>query len=39
MHSIRETSGSGDVKPYIQLFKTFFEVFSQIDAEIKVDDE
>jgi len=38
MHSIRETCGSADVRSYIQLFKTFFEVFSKIDAEIKVDE-
>lgn len=38
MHSIRETAGSGDVKHYIQLFKTYFEVFSQVDAELKVDE-
>lgn len=39
MHSIRETCGSGDIRHYIDLFKVFFEEFSQIDAELKVDDQ
>jgi len=37
MHSIRETSGSGDVRPYIQLFKTYFEGFSDIYRDLKID--
>lgn len=39
MHSIRETCGSVDVRHYIDLFKTFFEEFSKIDAELYVDDQ
>ncbi|MDN8999728.1 hypothetical protein Q0P46_14515, partial [Staphylococcus aureus] len=30
MHSIRETAGSADVRNYINLFKTYFEVYSQV---------
>ncbi|KAK4689537.1 aspartyl aminopeptidase, partial [Tremellales sp. Uapishka_1] len=37
MHSIRETAGSGDVKSYIQLFKTYFDGFGGIDRDLKVD--
>ncbi|KAL7423136.1 hypothetical protein Q5752_002436 [Cryptotrichosporon argae] len=37
MHSIRETAGSADVKHYIKLFKTYFEVFADVDRDLKVD--
>jgi aspartyl aminopeptidase len=37
MHSIRETCGSADVKSYIQLFKTFFEGFGDVDRNLLVD--
>lgn len=39
MHSIREMAGSGDVKHYIKLFKTFFEIYSQVDASLQVDEQ
>ncbi|KAL1412914.1 hypothetical protein Q8F55_000663 [Vanrija albida] len=39
MHSIRETAGSADVRNYINLFKTFFEVYSQVNKELQVDEE
>jgi aspartyl aminopeptidase len=37
MHSIRETGGAADVRPYIDLFKTFFEGFAEIERELRVD--
>lgn len=37
MHSIRETAGSADVRHYIDLFRTYFESFAQVDASLKVD--
>ena len=37
MHSIRETCGSGDVEHYIKLFKAYFECFSDIEEELRVD--
>ena len=37
MHSIRETGGSADVRPYIDLFRTFFEGFAEIERDLRVD--
>jgi aspartyl aminopeptidase len=37
MHSIRETGGAADVRPYIDLFKTFFEGFAEIERDLRVD--
>jgi aspartyl aminopeptidase len=37
MHSIRETGGSADVRPYVDLFKTFFEGFAEVERSLKVD--
>jgi len=37
MHSIRETGGSADVRPYIDLFKTYFEGFAAIEKDLRVD--
>jgi aspartyl aminopeptidase len=37
MHSIRETGGAGDIRPYIDLFKTFFEGFAEIERDLRVD--
>jgi aspartyl aminopeptidase len=37
MHSIRETAGSSDVRHYINLFKAYFEGFSQVDKSLRVD--
>jgi aspartyl aminopeptidase len=37
MHSIRETGGSADIRPYIDLFKTFFEGFAEIEKDLRVD--
>ncbi|BEI86692.1 hypothetical protein CcaverHIS002_0700380 [Cutaneotrichosporon cavernicola] len=38
MHSIQETSGSGDIKYYIQLFKTFYEEYSKVEKVLTVDE-
>ena len=37
MHSIRETSGSGDVRSYIKLFESYFDGFGEIDRQLKID--
>ncbi|GHJ86708.1 hypothetical protein NliqN6_3110 [Naganishia liquefaciens] len=37
MHSIRETCGTKDPEYLIELFKTFFKHFSQVDAQLQVD--
>ncbi|KAJ3788818.1 aspartyl aminopeptidase [Lentinula aff. detonsa] len=34
MHSIRETAGTSDVQSCIDLFQSFFENFSQLDAKL-----
>lgn len=38
MHSIQEMSGSGDIKHYIQLFKTFYEEYSKVEKVLTVDE-
>ncbi|CAK9784321.1 aspartyl aminopeptidase [Cutaneotrichosporon oleaginosum] len=38
MHSIQETSGSGDIKYYTQLFKTFYEEYSKVEKVLTVDE-
>lgn len=38
MHSIQETSGSGDIKYYTQLFKTFYEEYSKVEKVLSVDE-
>ncbi|KAF5363689.1 hypothetical protein D9756_000721 [Leucocoprinus leucothites] len=37
MHSIRETAGTHDVQPTIDLFKSLFEGFSELDKSLTVD--
>jgi aspartyl aminopeptidase len=37
MHSIRETAGSHDVKHAIDLFTSFFEGFTALEAQLNVD--
>ncbi|KAG9015887.1 hypothetical protein FRB90_004308 [Tulasnella sp. 427] len=37
MHSIRETAGSHDVQNYIDLFQSFFEGFTSLDKNLRVD--
>jgi len=37
MHSIRETAGTHDVQPTIDLFKSLFEGFSELDQNLTVD--
>ncbi|KAG8949345.1 hypothetical protein FRC00_008181, partial [Tulasnella sp. 408] len=37
MHSIRETAGSEDVQNYIDLFQSFFEGFTSLDKNLRVD--
>lgn len=37
MHSIRETAGSHDVQYAIDLFTSFFEGFSALQAQLTVD--
>jgi aspartyl aminopeptidase len=37
MHSIRETSGSADVRHYIKLFESYFDGFAEIDRSLKID--
>lgn len=37
MHSIREISGVDDVKHGIDLLKSFFELFPEIDAKVFID--
>ncbi|ORY28484.1 aminopeptidase [Naematelia encephala] len=37
MHSIRETAGSSDVGSYIRFFEAYFEMFSDIDRDLKID--
>lgn len=38
MHSIQEMSGSGDIKYYTQLFKTFYEEYSKVEQVLTVDE-
>ncbi|KXN83720.1 Aspartyl aminopeptidase [Leucoagaricus sp. SymC.cos] len=37
MHSIRETAGTHDVQPTIDLFKSLFDGFSELDQNLTVD--
>lgn len=37
MHSIRETAGSLDVQPTIDLFRSLFEGFYELDKNMTVD--
>jgi len=37
MHSIRETAGTHDIQPTIDLFKSLFEGFSELDQNLTVD--
>lgn len=38
MHSIRETAGSKDVAYLLDLFKTFFQKFSEVDKLLSIDE-
>ena len=38
MHSIRETAGSKDVAYLLNLFKTFFQKFSEVDKLLSIDE-
>lgn len=37
MHSIRETAGTHDVQAAVDLFKSLFEGFSELDKNLTVD--